>query len=49
VYVTYQISSAHVLSVHMNATARGKATPVNLAHHAYWNLGGHGSGSILGE
>uniref|UniRef100_A0ACD5YU30 Uncharacterized protein n=1 Tax=Avena sativa TaxID=4498 RepID=A0ACD5YU30_AVESA len=49
VYVTYQISSPHVLSVHMNATARGKATPVNLAHHAYWNLGGHGSGSILGE
>ena len=49
VYVTYQISSPHVLSVHMNATARGKATPVNLAHHAYWNLGGHGSGSILSE
>ncbi|XP_047077621.1 galactose mutarotase-like [Lolium rigidum] len=49
VYVTYQISDAHVLSVHMNATARDKATPVNLAHHAYWNLGGHGSGSILGE
>ncbi|CAM0945546.1 unnamed protein product [Alopecurus aequalis] len=49
VYVTYQISSQHVLSVHMNATARGKATPVNLAHHAYWNLGGHDSGSILRE
>ncbi|KAM0850935.1 hypothetical protein ACQ4PT_052765 [Festuca glaucescens] len=49
VYVTYQISNAHVLSVHMNATARDKANLVNLAHHAYWNLGGHGSGSILGE
>ncbi|OEL16450.1 Aldose 1-epimerase [Dichanthelium oligosanthes] len=50
VYVTYQLSPPHVLSVRMNATARGnKATPVNLAHHAYWNLGGHGSGPILGE
>ncbi|KAM0897751.1 hypothetical protein ACQ4PT_022335 [Festuca glaucescens] len=35
VYVKYQISSPHVLSVRMNATARDKATPVNLAHHAY--------------
>ncbi|VAI83942.1 unnamed protein product [Triticum turgidum subsp. durum] len=49
VHVTYQLSSPHVLSVRMNATAWGKATPVNLAHHAYWNLGGHGSGSVLGE
>ncbi|CAN6278968.1 unnamed protein product [Urochloa humidicola] len=49
VYVTYQLSPPHVLSVRMNATARGRATPVNLAHHAYWNLGGHGSGPVLGE
>ncbi|XP_062221103.1 uncharacterized protein LOC133920504 [Phragmites australis] len=49
VYVTYQLSAPYVLSVRMNATARSKATPVNLAHHAYWNLGGHGSGDILGE
>ncbi|KQK00016.1 aldose 1-epimerase [Brachypodium distachyon] len=51
VYVTYEISGPHALSVRMNATALSKATPVNLAHHAYWNLGGHGSGakSILGE
>ncbi|RLM78974.1 uncharacterized protein C2845_PM12G18270 [Panicum miliaceum] len=49
VYMTYQLSPPHVLSVRMNATARGRATPVNLAHHAYWNLGGHGSGPVLAE
>ncbi|GJM85340.1 hypothetical protein PR202_ga01781 [Eleusine coracana subsp. coracana] len=48
VHVTYQLSSRYVLSVRMNATAH-KATPVNLAHHAYWNLRGHGHGSILNE
>ncbi|KAL6634612.1 hypothetical protein ACP70R_027283 [Stipagrostis hirtigluma subsp. patula] len=49
VYVTYQLSAPHVLSVRMNATALSRATPVNLAHHAYWNLAGHGTGDILGE
>ena len=48
-YVTYQLSSPYGLSVRMNATVQSKATPVNLAHHAYWNLGGHGSGPVLGE
>ncbi|KAL6650840.1 hypothetical protein ACP70R_009765 [Stipagrostis hirtigluma subsp. patula] len=49
VYVTYQLSSSYELSVHMNATALNKATPVNLAQHTYWNLGGAGSGDILGN
>ncbi|KAL6845745.1 hypothetical protein ACP4OV_024320 [Aristida adscensionis] len=49
VYVTYQLSSPYVLSVHMNATALSKATPVNLAQHTYWNLGGAGSGDVLGD
>ncbi|KAG8082131.1 hypothetical protein GUJ93_ZPchr0014g47590 [Zizania palustris] len=49
VYVTYQLSGAYALSVHMNATALDKATPVNLAQHSYWNLGGAGSGDILGN
>ncbi|KAJ1271324.1 hypothetical protein BS78_06G120100 [Paspalum vaginatum] len=49
VYVTYQLCGPYELSARMNATALSKATPVNLANHAYWNLGGHGSGDVLGE
>ena len=49
VYVTYQLYSPYDLSLHMNATALNKATPVNLVNHAYWNLGGHGSGDVLGH
>ena len=49
VYVTYELSSPYVLSVRMNATALDKATPVNLAQHTYWNLGGEGSGDVLGN
>ncbi|KAL6650843.1 hypothetical protein ACP70R_009768 [Stipagrostis hirtigluma subsp. patula] len=48
-YVTYRLSAPYVLGVHMNATALNKATPVNFLHHAYWNLGGHGSGDVLGH
>jgi aldose 1-epimerase len=46
VYVTYQLSSPYDLRICMNATALNKATPVN---HAYWNLGGHASGDVLGH
>jgi len=49
VYVTYRLSGPYELSLRMNATALSKATPVNLASHAYWNLGGHGSGDVLGH
>ncbi|KAJ3679651.1 hypothetical protein LUZ60_017662 [Juncus effusus] len=47
VYVTYQISNPYELTVRMNATAKSKPTPVNLAQHSYWNLAGHNSGTIL--
>lgn len=45
--VTYQLLKPYKLSVVMKARALNKATPVNLAQHAYWNLGGHNSGDIL--
>jgi len=48
-YVTYRVSSPYTLGVHMSATALDKATPVNLLLHTYWNLGGHGSGDVLGH
>ncbi|PWZ44073.1 Aldose 1-epimerase [Zea mays] len=33
----------------MNATALDRATPVGLLLHVYWNLGGEGSGDVLGH
>ncbi|WOK94234.1 hypothetical protein Cni_G02936 [Canna indica] len=47
VFVTYKISAAYQLSVTMYAKSLNKPTPVNLAQHTYWNLGGHRSGSVL--
>jgi aldose 1-epimerase len=49
VYVTYRLSGRYELNLHMNATALDKATPVNLANHAYWNLAGQGRGDVLGH
>ncbi|KAK9106140.1 hypothetical protein Scep_022984 [Stephania cephalantha] len=46
VFVTYALAG-NSLSISMKAKALSKATPVNLAHHGYWNLGGHNSGNIL--
>ncbi|CBI22174.3 uncharacterized protein LOC100256158 [Vitis vinifera] len=45
--VTYMLVGDYQLIVTMKAKALNKATPVNLAQHAYWNLGGHTSGDIL--
>ncbi|XP_010242446.1 PREDICTED: aldose 1-epimerase-like [Nelumbo nucifera] len=49
VSVNYMITVENQLSVTMKAKALNKATPVNLAQHTYWNLGGHNSGDILSE
>ena len=46
--VTYVLTESNELVVEMGAVTDA-ATPVNLVHHTYWNLGGHDSGSILDE
>jgi len=46
VRATYTLTHGNALRVTMEAET-DRATPVNMAHHTYWNLGGHGSGSIL--
>ncbi|GFP79251.1 aldose 1-epimerase [Phtheirospermum japonicum] len=47
--VTYALVEPYKLSVIMKAKALNKATPINLAQHSYWNLGGHTSGDILSD
>ncbi|CAH9078706.1 unnamed protein product [Cuscuta europaea] len=47
VKVTYMLIGKNKLILRMKAKAVNKATPVNLASHTYWNLGGHDSGDIL--
>lgn len=49
VRVTYALLEPYKLSVIMEAEALNKATPVNLAQHSYWNLGGHNSGDVLSD
>ncbi|MBI1371442.1 MAG: galactose-1-epimerase [Phycisphaera sp.] len=46
--VQYTLTDDQELKIEFSATA-DKATPINLAHHTYWNLGGHDSGSVLDE
>lgn len=47
VSVTYTLSSDNELWTEMQAKPVNKATPVNLAQHSYFNLGGHNSGNVL--
>ena len=44
--VHYVLTNDNELRVEMTATTDA-LTVVNLAHHTYWNLGGHGSGEVL--
>ncbi|KAL8144497.1 hypothetical protein V2J09_017529 [Rumex salicifolius] len=53
VKTTYTLDDKeNTLTIQMTAALHGDAaadteTPVNLANHAYWNLGGHSSGTVL--
>ncbi|GAB2269951.1 hypothetical protein Dimus_004868 [Dionaea muscipula] len=47
VSVSYMLIGRNKIAIRMKAKALNKATPINLAFHAYWNLGGHTSGDIL--
>ncbi|KAL3526502.1 hypothetical protein ACH5RR_011158 [Cinchona calisaya] len=49
VRVTYVLLDSYNLRVIMEAEGFDKATPVNLAQHSYWNLGGHNSGDVLSD
>lgn len=44
--VTYTLTNDNELSFTYEATT-DQATVVNLTQHSYWNLGGHGAGTIL--
>ena len=42
----YTLTNANELKVEMEATT-DRTSVVNMAHHSYWNLAGHDSGTIL--
>ncbi|MDI9411603.1 MAG: aldose epimerase family protein [Bacteroidia bacterium] len=44
--VTYTLTPLNQLLVDMSATTDAP-TVVNMAHHSYWNLAGHASGTVL--
>jgi aldose 1-epimerase len=47
-HTTYTLTNANELRVEMDAVT-DKTTIVNMAHHTYWNLGGHASGPITAQ
>jgi aldose 1-epimerase len=44
----YQLGEDNSLRIDMTASV-SRPCPVNLVHHTYWNLAGHGSGTVLGQ
>jgi aldose 1-epimerase len=48
VTTTYTLTNQNEMRVDMEAVT-DKITLLNMAHHSYWNLGGYGSGTILGH
>lgn len=48
VTATYTLDAQDRLSIDYRATTN-KPTIVNLSNHTYWNLGGEGSGSVMGQ
>jgi aldose 1-epimerase len=46
--VAYTLTDDGELVVEMEATS-DRDTPLGMAHHGYWNLGGHRSGDVLGH
>lgn len=44
--VEYVLTNDNELRIVSEATT-SQATPINIAHHSYWNLAGQGSGTIL--
>lgn len=48
VQITFSLTGANELIIDYFAMT-DRATPVNLTHHGYFNLAGHGNGSVLGH
>ena len=49
VTVTYRLTADSALEIHYEAAVEGKATPLNLTNHTYFNLAGYASGDVLGH
>jgi len=46
--VVYALLEDDTFLIEMSAVS-DRPTPLNMAHHGYWNLGGHASGPVLGH